>query len=73
MWTEEGSVLWRPESSPELSAVLNVPVMEEQMVERPPQGACGAWAEALHDKCEVLCEAVAFRGETWTVTEDMGL
>ena len=53
--------------------MLNVTVMEEQMVDRPSQGACGAWAEALHDKCEVLCEAVAFRGETWTVTEDMGL
>ena len=66
-------MLWWPEAGPDMSAVLDSTVVEEQIVDRPSQRACGSWLEALHNKCEVLCEAVAFRGETWTVTEDMGL
>ena len=62
MWAEEGSVQWRPEAGPELSAVLNVTVVEEQVVDRPAQGACGAWSEALYEESEILCEVAAFRG-----------
>ena len=66
-------MLWRPQAGPELSAVLDVTVVEEQMVDRSSQGAFGAWPDTGHHKGEVLCKTVAFRGETWAVTDDMGL
>ena len=34
MWAKVGAVLWRPKAGPELSAMVDIMVMEEQMVDR---------------------------------------